>query len=74
MHKKAIISDIAQPFQIVTSPLDKPPAGHIRIRTAFAGVCHTDMGIKNEDFLNIRETYGKIPRAGLSLCGAPGCA
>ena len=59
MYKKAEIAGKGEPLNFVTSPAPETPPGMVRVKTAFAGVCHSDLHIINDD-LGTFKTYGNI--------------
>jgi len=48
--KAAILREINQPLSIETITLDKPAAGEVLVRTAVAGVCHSDFHFMNGSY------------------------
>ena len=47
MPKAAVCDEIGKPLEIVDVDLGSPHAGEVRIRTAAAGVCHSDLSVQN---------------------------
>ena len=48
--KAAVLREINQPLSIETITLDKPAAGEVLVRTAVAGVCHSDFHFMNGSY------------------------
>ena len=48
--KAAVLREINQPLSIETITLDKPAAGEVLVRTAAAGVCHSDFHFMNGSY------------------------
>jgi len=66
MQTRAEIIGKGEPLHLVTSSVPVPPPGMVRIKTAYAGVCHSDLHIVNND-LGHFETYGEERLKGMVL-------
>ncbi|MEZ5170464.1 MAG: Zn-dependent alcohol dehydrogenase [Acidimicrobiia bacterium] len=51
MPKAAVCDEIGSPITVQDVDLDDPRAGELRIRTAAAGVCHSDLSVQNGTLL-----------------------
>ena len=46
--KAAVVREAGQPFQIEDVELDAPQAGEVLVKIHATGVCHTDIGVRNQ--------------------------
>jgi S-(hydroxymethyl)glutathione dehydrogenase/alcohol dehydrogenase len=49
MTKAAVLYEVGKPLEVVDVSVDKPRAGEVLVRTASAGVCHSDLHVMHGD-------------------------
>lgn len=60
--RAAVLHGVGQPWSIEEIELDPPKAGEVLVKTAFAGLCHSDEHLVTGDMVPPQELLDHLPR------------
>ena len=63
MARRAVINGASAPLRLEDCEIPSVPPNQVRIKVAYAGVCHTDLHLRHDDGasfgVRLRDAFGK---------------